>query len=200
MPRTKPPDVRRNDLLDAAEEAFLERGIGATTVDEVVARAGVAKGTFYLYFRSRDELIAAVQRRFGEAFSAQLADAIAKADSWTEKIDSAVRACFHDFTHAKDLHDALFASVTKTENDEFVDTFADLVRTIRELLAAGVEAGAYRVDDVSTTALLLFNCMHGAFDAVWQADEYRDESRIVLATQTLFRRVLGLPDPEPART
>jgi len=46
--RTKPG--RRADLLAAARAILAEKGLEAATVSEIVARAGVAQGTFYLYF------------------------------------------------------------------------------------------------------------------------------------------------------
>ena len=45
--------------MERAAELFAERGIAATTVDEVLAAAGAGKGQFYHYFRGRDELAAA---------------------------------------------------------------------------------------------------------------------------------------------
>ena len=45
--------------MERAAELFAERGIAATSVDEVIAAAGAGKGQFYHYFRSRDELAAA---------------------------------------------------------------------------------------------------------------------------------------------
>jgi len=47
----------RERLVSAAMELFAKKGFDKTTVDEIVARAGVAKGTFYLYFKTKEELI-----------------------------------------------------------------------------------------------------------------------------------------------
>ncbi len=49
----------RKRIVEQAAELFAERGIAATTVDEVLAAAGAGKGQFYHYFRGRDELAAA---------------------------------------------------------------------------------------------------------------------------------------------
>jgi TetR/AcrR family transcriptional regulator, transcriptional repressor for nem operon len=49
----------RERIVERAAELFAERGIAATTVDEVLAAAGAGKGQFYHYFRSRDELATA---------------------------------------------------------------------------------------------------------------------------------------------
>ncbi|WP_297487091.1 TetR/AcrR family transcriptional regulator [Thermococcus sp.] len=47
----------REKLVLAAMELFARKGFDKTTVDEIVAKAGIAKGTFYLYFKSKDDLI-----------------------------------------------------------------------------------------------------------------------------------------------
>jgi AcrR family transcriptional regulator len=53
---------RPGELLDAALALFVERGFAATRLDDVAARAGVSKGTLYLYYASKDELFKAVVR------------------------------------------------------------------------------------------------------------------------------------------
>jgi AcrR family transcriptional regulator len=58
-PMTKRGRASRERIVERAAELFAQRGIAATTVDEVLAAAGAGKGQFYHYFRSRDELAAA---------------------------------------------------------------------------------------------------------------------------------------------
>jgi AcrR family transcriptional regulator len=58
-PVTRRGRASRERIVERAAELFAERGIAATSVDEVIAAAGVGKGQFYHYFRSRDELAAA---------------------------------------------------------------------------------------------------------------------------------------------
>ena len=75
--RTKPrwerrKDARPQELLASALDLFVERGYAATRLDEVAARAGVSKGTLYLYFENKEELFKAVVR---ENMLPQLADA-----------------------------------------------------------------------------------------------------------------------------
>lgn len=54
------PAARPDELVAAALAVFGERGFRATTLEEVAARAGVSKGTVYLYFASKDDLFRAV--------------------------------------------------------------------------------------------------------------------------------------------
>jgi AcrR family transcriptional regulator len=55
-------DARPQELLAAALDLFVERGYAATRLDDVAARAGVSKGTLYLYFTNKEELFKAVVR------------------------------------------------------------------------------------------------------------------------------------------
>lgn len=49
--------IKENRLLDAAYNLFIEKGITATAIDEIVKKAGVAKGTFYLYFKDKEDIL-----------------------------------------------------------------------------------------------------------------------------------------------
>ncbi|NPA47252.1 MAG: TetR/AcrR family transcriptional regulator [Thermococci archaeon] len=53
----KNPGKTRERIVRVATELFANKGFDRATVDEIVAKAGVAKGTFYLYFRSKEDLI-----------------------------------------------------------------------------------------------------------------------------------------------
>ncbi len=69
----KPPDERRRDILEAATEMFAQRGYDVATVQGIAARAGVAAGTVYLYFPSKEAIADALR----EDFEAGLLDRVA---------------------------------------------------------------------------------------------------------------------------
>ncbi len=60
--RERRKQARPGELLDAALDLFVEKGFAATRSEEVAARAGVSKGTLFLYFPSKEELFKAVVR------------------------------------------------------------------------------------------------------------------------------------------
>jgi AcrR family transcriptional regulator len=66
------PD-RRTQLLTAARGVFAKKGYDSATVSEIVGRAGVAQGTFYLYFAGKEALAGAFAEELGERF-AELAE------------------------------------------------------------------------------------------------------------------------------
>lgn len=59
---TRRKDARPEEIIAAALELFVERGYAATRLDDVAARAGVSKGTLYLYFENKEDLFKAVVR------------------------------------------------------------------------------------------------------------------------------------------
>ena len=61
--RQRRKDARPQELLDAALDLFVERGFAATRSEDVAARAGVSKGTLYLYYPSKEELLKEVIRQ-----------------------------------------------------------------------------------------------------------------------------------------
>lgn len=58
--RRKAPETRRGDLVAAARRVFADKGLAKATVGDIVKAAGVAQGTFYLYFEAKDDIVNAI--------------------------------------------------------------------------------------------------------------------------------------------
>src|SRR5262245_54018831 len=93
MPRTAPTPVRggvrertRDLLLDAAVRVFARKGAGAAAIHEIAAEAGLANGTFYNYFRTREALLEATSLRLAERLHAEIADSRAAVDDPAERV------------------------------------------------------------------------------------------------------------------
>jgi AcrR family transcriptional regulator len=78
--RQRRKEARPQELLGAALELFVEKGFAATKTEDVASRAGVAKGTLYLYYPSKEELLKAVVR---ENLSALIAEGATIASGFT---------------------------------------------------------------------------------------------------------------------
>ena len=84
-PRTKPAEVRLEELMNAAETLFLEKGFDATTVSDIVKQAGVAKGTYYHYFTAKTDILDALRTRY--------------MDWYIDKVEQAMASCqIQDFS------------------------------------------------------------------------------------------------------
>ena len=70
-PRPDVSEERKDQILNAAEEVFNQKGLDNARMDDIAEETGLSKGTLYLYFKSKDDLIAAIldrifQREFRE--------------------------------------------------------------------------------------------------------------------------------------
>jgi AcrR family transcriptional regulator len=87
--RGRPTGVRartRALLLDAAVRVFARKGAGAAAIHEIAAEAGVANGTFYNYFRTREELLEATSLRLAERLHEDIAASRTAVDDPAERI------------------------------------------------------------------------------------------------------------------
>ncbi len=71
MRTVKNPSERRDDILNAAQELFSKEGYQNTSIESIVQKAGIAKGSFYNYFKSKDEVMDAVLQRMAESILAK---------------------------------------------------------------------------------------------------------------------------------
>ena len=60
MSRQKDPETRKNEIIQVAEELFLEKGYEDTTVDDILQRTGLSKGGFYHHFKSKNEVFMSI--------------------------------------------------------------------------------------------------------------------------------------------
>lgn len=153
--RRQPPEVRRQQILDAAQRTLLQRGLQATTVADVADEAGVAKGTVYLYFESKSELLAALRARY-------LDEVVLAADPTPEapasrRLRDLVVGLFDAGTAQRALHQLLFHEAGFSEDD----AFAALRSHVRMVIEDGVRAGELAVDDVDVAASFLLDGVHG---------------------------------------
>jgi AcrR family transcriptional regulator len=196
-PRTKPAEQRRGELLDAAAALVATGGADNLTIDAVTTRAGVGKGTFYLYFATKDDALQALRERLGaemldehERSLAELdpSDHAGRLDRWVlDAIAGRVQRC--------ELRDALFLRQRPDgETDTSVVADGAHVAILADLLQAGVEAGIFKIQDVDATAVLLYGGMHSGVDALLDAHGRDATSRLVAATRQLARRAAGVRD------
>ncbi len=60
----KDPETRRSEIIDIAEELFLMSGYDETAVSDIVKKVGVSQGTFYYYFKSKEDILNAIIERY----------------------------------------------------------------------------------------------------------------------------------------
>jgi len=179
------PDARRQEIVEAAERLLRASG-PSVRVEDVVREARAAKGTFYLYFPTWDDLLDAVRARLFEAFDTAYPLPTERDGpiDWPAVLDHQAGA-FLDFTVSLGgTHDAVFHSDFAQRRPRGDDAIVRLSAIIR----AGQEAEAFGAVDPEPTARLLFAAMHEAADAVASG---ADRTRTLEALRTILRRSLA---------
>lgn len=151
--RERRKEARPGELLAAALELFVEKGYAATRVEEVAQRAGVSKGTLFLYFSSKEELFKAVVR---ENISGRFAEWARELETYEGSSAELVRYCMHTWwervgsTKASGIPKLMmseagnFPELAKFFQQEVVQPGDDLIRRI---LQRGVDRGEFRALD-----------------------------------------------------
>lgn len=191
MARTKPAEQRRADLLEAGRELFLAKGVAATSLDDITSRAGVSKGLFYLYFRSKDDLLTALHVQFSTKLADRIRTATDPVADWPAKLDACVKAIFDSYQERDDLHEVLFRP-----GGNVSASHALVLDAISDVFASGKTAGAFDVEDPEATAVLCWASTHG-LDPDFHGDAAPADARLIRAAQQLFRRAAGIPGDPP---
>lgn len=170
--RSRRKDARPGELLAAALDLFVEKGFAATRVDEVAQRAGVSKGTLFLYFTSKEELFKAVVR---ENISGRFAEWNDEFDRFEGPTQDMLRYCL--FSWWERLGSTKASGIPKLMMSE-AQNFPELATfyqhevmqpgntLIERILQRGVARGEFRPMDITYGVYLVLAPM--LFLAMWQ--------------------------------
>lgn len=68
---SKDPEIRRQEIIEAARDLFLSKGYENTSIDDIVRQVNVAKGLFYYYFPKKEAILSAIADEFVEAVNSE---------------------------------------------------------------------------------------------------------------------------------
>lgn len=179
------PDARRLEIVEAAERLLQADG-ARVRVEDVVREAGVAKGTFFVYFPTWDDLLEAVRARLVSEFDQAypLPSEVEAPVDWVGLVEQQAGA-FIDFSLARrGIGEAVFHS-DFAERRPLAD---NAILRISAIIRAGQEAQAFGPVDPEPTARLMFAAIHEAADAVAGG---ADRDAMLAALKAMLRRVLA---------
>jgi AcrR family transcriptional regulator len=191
MPRTERGRRTLRRLLDAAAEEFGEKGFHEASVSSITRRAGVALGSFYTYFDSKDAL-----------FRALVADL-------SEKVRASARSALHEGMGALEIERAALAAFLRfaaehkeiyriIDEAEFVDPesyrqhYETIAARIADRLAAGTARGELRegLGEIEAWALMGMNVFVGLRYVVWGEGEASPEAIAAAVNRLLAEGIL----------
>jgi AcrR family transcriptional regulator len=155
-PRIVDRAARRAELASAAAGVFAEHGVANTAVSDIVKAAGVAQGTFYLYFDSKDDVVLAVVERMVDQMVAGIeAAACAPDDSAVERMLSLgdMLSSFERDPGATELVDILHHRDNRALHDRLAQHLLPrLIPLVESIVEQGVSEGTFHVPDTHAAA------------------------------------------------
>jgi TetR/AcrR family fatty acid metabolism transcriptional regulator len=159
-----PPAPKRDAILRAAIDTFAERGYFNAQVADVARAAGVAAGTVYLYFKSKDDLLISIFERSMRDGLSRGREAVANLADPPERLRRLARG--HLARLGNDRNLAIVFQVELRQSTKFMERFSstllrDYLGLIREAIADGQRQGIFRADIKPTSAAKM---LFGALD------------------------------------
>lgn len=149
--KRRDPEARRDAILLSAQKLIAGKGIGKVTIDDIVRQAGVAKGTFYLYFHNKDDVInAVVEQLFEHLVQGFIARAAARDIPISERLLWLVKALAELASQpgARELSRMVHQPANIAVHRRLEEKAASLLIPIMErIIAEGMETGVFAVND-----------------------------------------------------
>ena len=169
------PDARRQELVDAALAMFAARGVAATSVDDIVKAAGVAKGTFYLYFSTKDDAVTAVAERMVIGVGERI-EALANTPKLSPidrllAIGKTMQAVGRE-PYERDLVEMFHRPENRTVHDRISEHIVTrLTPSLTTIIAQGIAAGLFDASDPRLAAAFVLASFTSLHHVVSHPDE-----------------------------
>jgi len=163
--RPSPAD-RRDAILDAALRCFVERGFYGTAIPQIAKRAGIASGTIYHYFDSKEALVNALYRKWKSDVARRVFTAFPQWASSREQF----RAMWSEMVEFARAHPEAFAFLELHNHTSYLDAESQAMENNLKDFARGMIARAQTEGALkSAPADLLMELVFGAFNGMLRA-------------------------------
>lgn len=191
---TKDPDVRKGELIMAAEELFRERGFGQTSVSDIVKSVGVAQGTFYYYFKSKGDVLDAVIECYLQNYCLAIEHLLGDDNiDPGQKIEIIARnaLCMHRYN--RKFVEFLHSEANLVTHQKFmIRSFNVVIPLVAAIVDQGIKAGMFDVRYPAETVEMLVYAFGYMEDSLQSAPEDEQFSRRIAAAEDMVNRTLGI--------
>ena len=188
----KDPEERKKEILDTAECLFAEKGYEGTSVNDMLLAVNIAKGTFYYYFKSKEEVLDALIERHIKLVVENAKQIIASSLSPFEKL----LAIFTPQKPEKKSKKGIIAALHEKDNSKMhvksiTQTITHLSPYVAEIFNEGVEKGLYTTRFPLESAEILLTAGMVLFDDDFFQWSKKEQSKKITAFLTAMERIVG---------
>lgn len=188
---------KKERIIAAAQEVFLAQGIDNTKVSDIVKLAGIAQGTFYLYFPTKAAVMPEIAKQVIVEILAYLQQQTKQSTSAEQQLNDMIDAMMRFNLEQKDRLQLLYAGLAKSEYiREWEDIYAPFYDWMAHLIVRGQQEKSMNADmDAFSTARILIGTIESTAEQLYLFDDKVD---VVFAEQqtrtlkTFVHRALGI--------
>ena len=200
MATSRKSATRRDEILHAAAQIFEVRGYYNTSMEDIAEAIGIRKPTLYHYVEIKGQIVAWIHDRLCEGFIARINTRIDEGLSPSECLVTVMTDIFQTldsepghlrvyFEHHREIP-AKYQATSRAKRDEYF-------RTVRDLIAAGVEAGTFKTEDPEMTTFALFGMCNWAYQWYHRGGKLSPE-RIGEIFWRIMASGIEAPMPDPS--
>ena len=160
-------EERRKEILETAERLFITKGYTKTTVNDILKEIGIAKGTFYHYFKSKEEVMDEIIMRIIKEDVAKAKVIVSNPN--TPVLEKLFRVLMEQSPKSGDIKDKIIEQFHQPNNAEMhqkslVQSIIHLSPVLAEVLEQGIEEGIFSTLYPQETIELLISSAQVIFD------------------------------------
>jgi TetR/AcrR family transcriptional regulator len=179
--REREKEQRRAAIISAAEELFFTKGIANTTMDEIAEKVELSKGAIYLYFKSKEELFAAIAQRGLSIILGMFKKALIRGDNGLERLRAIGDEFYRFHLEYPSYFSAIFyhefhATIQYKDDTSSQEIFAqaeELMEMTTRVIQEGINDGSIRSDlNPQMSAIILDGLLTGIIRMVSAEKEH----------------------------
>ncbi|MFI9206024.1 TetR/AcrR family transcriptional regulator [Streptomyces sp. NPDC053048] len=190
---TKSQDDRREDILRAGEKVFGTIGFDQATIVDLADAAEIGKGTFYLYFDSKDHLLGALWERYVDAIVTTTQSILGEGAAWWPTIDRLLSTLIDHAVRNAELHRIVYGSANAKALEICKQANQRVIDLICAFVTQGAQAGAFQALDPSTAFRMIYHATDGLLDDLISTGDDIDTDQLIAKVLELTHRALGDP-------
>ncbi|MEK4628968.1 MAG: TetR family transcriptional regulator [Solibacillus sp.] len=163
---------KKQKIVAATINQFTTKGVESTKISDIVKAAGIAQGTFYLYFPSKFSVMPEIAKYAVEEIMKGIHSSVNLSDPFNEKIEQLVKAVFHITEQKKELFAVLYAGLAQSEHlKQWESIYSPFYDWVYNFLEESLRKGEIRSNiDCARTSRILIGLIESTAEQLYLYD------------------------------
>ncbi len=190
---TKDKEERRQELIGVAEQLFRAQGYMDTSVSDIVRKTGVAQGTFYYHFKSKEEILEAVVHKTANALDARMRGIVEKGgEPPLRQIKTLLTIVFEFAAANQDLIAFVHLDSNALLHHRLMGTTARIIHDhLLALVVKGIQEGCFHVQNPEEAVDFFLGGISGVLHLQHMRKDPAQLQRFHAVAETMLQRILG---------